>query len=1151
MTTHNVPSLKMAHAMWKSGIAQDRNNPHAHKDFTQNAITVLNRRYVIKDESGKSVEHPGQVFRRVAHNLAQADRDYPPAFKMTDNHTLSTEEQVKQTEEEFFNVMDQLLCIPNSPTLMNAGATLQQLSACFVLPVDDSLDNIFECVKRTALIHKSGGGTGFDFSKLRPKNDTVGSTGGVASGPVGFIRAFDTATDVVKQGGTRRGANMAVLRVDHPDIMEFIHCKDSGDALENFNISVGITDVFMQALHSDSGYDLINPRNAQVTQQISARTVWDHIIQSAHLTGDPGLIFLDTINADNPNPHLGPIEAVNPCVTGDTIVYTNQGLRPIAEMLEKGQFHTIATDRRFQQGHLNLTTAVMQSGIKPVYQLRTHEGYNVRITADHRVMTQRGWVAASQLRPGDLIHIGDSSPVFGHKGDHHTGTTLGWLAGYATLNNPARSNAPPHPHRQEPRAAQPLASITPEASMTRNSRATAASAVAEKDPETLSPAQDTWQTEPYDNHRITKMVFQGTQTMQLGFLQGLFSANSEILQLPDKGPAIRISPNTGNHEDLLKAVQKVLLNLGIVSTVQHSQGGTSPPGDTGHLQNPTPSPQLNLTISGRNIPTFRDKVGFLTETKHHQLDVAIKSQTAQPQKEKFVARFKSLEYEGQEQVYDLTEPNSHSFIANGIVVSNCGEQPLLSNESCNLASINLARMVNYPSDQGPSFVNWELLQDTCYTAVHLLDNVIDMNRYPDEDITRVTNATRRIGIGVMGLADMLVQLGLPYDSQEARDLAGQVMDAINRTAHTASRELALSRGPYPEMPHVATTENNTPEPMRNTAPTTIAPTGTISIIAGASSGIEPLFALAYTRNVMDQTKLEEVNPYLLEAAKAHGFYSEDLMQHVAQTGTVQQTDVPQWVKNVFKTSQDISPKDHVLMQAAFQQHVANGVSKTINFPSTATTSDIEDAYLLAHENRCKGITVYRDGSKAGQVLSTGQTAQSQSEQQLPAVNGRTQARPRPRIMTGRTERIRTGHGNMYMTINFDENNEPFECFSQVGRAGGCDSAQLEAISRLISLALRANIDPNEIITNLNGITCCPIWDDGTRVNSIPDALAQGLTKGINPSNHQPVALTIPMDINVQTFLGPQVLCPDCHSPVIFKEGCEACTSPTCGWNKCE
>ena len=1149
MTDHTNSSLMIAQAMWKSGIAQDRNDHASHKEFTQNAITVLNRRYVIKDQNGNPIEDPIQVFRRVAHNLAQADRNYPPPYRMTDLPILSTEVEVTLTEETFFNVMDQLLCIPNSPTLMNAGATLQQLSACFVLPVNDSLDAIFEAVKRTALIHKSGGGTGFDFSRLRPKNDTVGSTGGVASGPVGFIKAFDTATDVVKQGGTRRGANMAVLRVDHPDIMEFIHCKDSGNTLENFNISVGITDVFMQALRSDSQYDLINPRNARPTQPMSARTVWNHIVQSAHLTGDPGLIFLDTINADNPNPHLGPIEAVNPCVTGDTMVHTDQGLRPIAEMLDDSQFHSIATDRRFQQGDLNLTTAVMSSGIKPVYRLRTHEGYEIRVTADHKIMTQRGWVPASHLMSGDLIHISNADPRFGHTGDHHKGIILGWLTADTAPGSPSNRHAHRHSHGEKQPSVQPLANMTPPQPDRWTTPATAPAAVAERATETTIPTASDHRLQPHYKYKVPKMVFQGTKGMQLGFLQALFSAKATLLQDPNTGAALRISSNQEEH---LRGVQKVLLNLGIPSSIHHPEDNRSTTTGNGKKQEYQPQPQHSLTVSGQNLITFQNNVGLLSETKQEQLRAATSSLTHNAQEDIFTARFRSLEFDGEEQVYDLTEPNSHSFVANGIVVANCGEQPLLPNESCNLASINLARMVSYPTNQGAAFIDWDLLRTTCYTAVHMLDNVIDMNRYPNEDITNVTNSTRRIGIGVMGLADMLVQLGLPYDSQKARDLAGKVMEAINQTAHAASRDLAKSRGPYPEMPHVSTTDPNTSQAIRNTAPTTIAPTGTISIIAGASSGIEPLFALAYTRNVMDQTKLEEVNPYLLEAAKAHGFYSAELMQHVAQTGSVQHTSVPQWVKDIFKTSQDISPKDHVLMQAAFQAHVANGVSKTINFPNSATTGDIEEAYLLAHQNKCKGITVYRDGSKAGQVLSTGQTAQSQTGTQIPAINGRTQARPRPRVMTGRTERIRTGHGNMYMTINFDENDEPFECFSQVGRAGGCDSAQLEAISRLISLALRANIDPNEVITNLNGITCCPIWDDGTRVNSIPDALAQGLSKGINPNNnHQPVALTIPMEITLQKTLGPQNLCPDCYSPVIFKEGCEACTSPTCGWNKCE
>ena len=468
---------------------------------------------------------------------------------------------------------------------------------------------------------------------------------------------------------------------------------------------------------------------------------------------------------------------------------------------------------------------------------------------------------------------------------------------------------------------------------------------------------------------------------------------------------------------------------------------------------------------------------------------------------------------------------------------------LLPNEACNLGSINLARMVTYP-DQGPATVNLDLLAQVCRTAVHMLDNVIDMNNYPTDPVREVTLATRRIGVGVMGWADMLVQLGLAYDSEEARHLATEIMSFINDCCRQASKDLAEQRGPYPEYRPQADEP-----PIRNTAPTTIAPTGTISIIANASSGIEPFFALAYTRNVMDQTELPEVNPYFLAAAKAHGFYSDELMEQVAMTGTVQDTDIPQWAKYIFKTAQDINPEDHVLMQASFQAHVDNGVSKTINFPNSATKSDIEQAYLLAYQNRCKGITVYRDGSKAGQVLSTGNT---QSPDQ-PPVELRLKARPRPRHMSGHTERIRTGHGNMYMTVNLDEDGHPFECFCQVGRSGGCDSAQLEAISRLISLILRANIDPQEIISNLQGITCCPTWDDGTLIRSIPDALAIGLGHSIHPAhNGAPVAVTFPMTLpDLQPREGPKRLCPDCYSPTVFQEGCEACTSPNCGWNKCE
>ena len=774
-------------------------------EFTDNSKVVMERRYLSRDRQGKALENPEGMFRRVAHNLSQADLNYG-----------ATEEQRQATEEEFYQLMRRLEVLPNSPTLMNAGRELQQLSACFVLPVEDSLDFIFEKVKQTALIHKSGGGTGFSFSRLRPAGDVVGSTGGIASGPVSFIRAFDTATDVVKQGGTRRGANMGILNVTHPDILEFIRSKEDGKYLNNFNISVGVTQEFMEKAKAGEDYNFISPRTGEVVGRENAGRVFDLMAEMAWKTGDPGLVFLDVINRDNPNPQLGYIESTNPC----------------------------------------------------------------------------------------------------------------------------------------------------------------------------------------------------------------------------------------------------------------------------------------------------------------------------------------------------------------------GEQPLLPYESCNLASVNLTRMVKYSDTASEVLIDWDRLARAVRTAVHLLDNVIDMNQYPIPEIEEMSKKTRRIGLGVMGFSDLLIQLGIPYDSEEALELAERVMDRVREETNAASAIVAEQRGAFPAWEGSAYNNPNQGSalgagPMRNSAPTTIAPTGTISIIAGASSGIEPLFGLSYVRNVMDNTRLVEGYPYFEAVAKNEGFYSAELMEQLAEKGSLSGLDsgldVPQWVKDVFRTSHDISPEWHVRMQAAFQKHTDNSVSKTINFPHDATVDEVRRAYMLAYEMDCKGITVYRDGSKDSQVLSfaaTNETAEPEAPEALDTLT----PRERPQTTHGITERVRTGHGNMYVTINFDEEEKPFEVFGTLGKAGGCDSAQLEAISRLVSLALRSGIDPHIVIGQLRGITCCPAWDSGTLVLSSPDALAQALERHVETHAREARSqeLTSAQELTgegVQLKFTPQQVrnngnwyrpakkCPECNTPVIFQEGCQRCVS--CGWDKCE
>jgi len=732
-------------------------------NLTENALHVLERRYLKKDKQGQIIETPEEMFRRVAQTIASAELAY------------DSKANVKAREEEFYQLMANLEFLPNSPTLMNAGRELGQLSACFVLPIDDSMESIFDAVKHTALIHKSGGGTGFSFSRLRPEQDRVGSTGGVASGPVSFIRAFDIATDVIKQGGTRRGANMGILNVDHPDIMKFIMAKDDPTVLTNFNISVAVTAEFMEAVKADTDYNLINPRTGEVEGKLNAKEVFDKIVDRAWRTGDPGIVFMDRINQDNPSPHLGKIESTNPC----------------------------------------------------------------------------------------------------------------------------------------------------------------------------------------------------------------------------------------------------------------------------------------------------------------------------------------------------------------------GEQPLLPYESCNLGSINLAKMLC--GSNGTTEIDYPKLAKAVQTAVRFLDNVINVNKFPLPQIEEMTKKTRKIGLGVMGFADMLIQLGIPYDSEEALRVASDVMHAINEEAYQASVDLAKERGVFPVFEGSI---YDVPDGLRlrNASCTTIAPTGTLSLIAGCSSGIEPLFALSYTRNILDGAQLVEVNPNFEAVAKGEGFYSEELMQQLASGVKLHNVDeVPDRIKRLFVTAHEISPEWHVRMQAAFQGSTDNAVSKTVNFPREATREDITKVYMLAYQEGLKGITIYRDRSREAQVLTTGR-----KEEMVEGV-GLT-PRKRTKVTSGITERVTTGCGYLYVTVNSDELGI-CEVFSSLGKAGGCASAQLEATCRLISLALRSGIDVASVVRQLRGIRCPSIaWEEGKSILSCADAIASVLEKHIsgdeNPSKLEDYGL-------VKNLAGQ---CPDCGNLLVYQEGCFVC--PGCGYTKC-
>ena len=800
--------------MLKEITSKDDNQPaDAKVDISDNAKVVLEKRYLRKNRDGRIVETPEQMFRRVATAMARPEPSYG-----------TSTEAAKEWEDRFYDVMAKLEFVPNSPTLMNAG--IQQddgsgsgtLSACFVMGLEDSMDGIMTTAKEMAMVQKFGGGTGFALSPIRPQGSHIQTTHGKACGPISVLRHLSSVSKLVTQGGKRDGANMAVMDIHHPDILEFIDCKKVEGEIHNFNISVGATHEFMEAVKSGTSYalrfreDPADPSSPVVEAgRLDAREVFDKIVHGAWRNGEPGMIFLDWVNHKNPTPHIGPMTATNPC----------------------------------------------------------------------------------------------------------------------------------------------------------------------------------------------------------------------------------------------------------------------------------------------------------------------------------------------------------------------GEQPLLPYESCNLGSINLTKLA--VEADGQVDVDWGRLREVVRITTRFLDNVIDANAYSVDKIEEMTHSTRKIGLGVMGFADLLVKMRVPYDSEEGLNIGRKVMRFVRTEADQMSTELAEERGTFPAFAGSIYDAPGQPR-MRNACRLTVAPTGTISMIADCSSGIEPLFALCYHKHsILEGESLLYVNKGLEDAAREGGFYSEDLMQYLADGGSLQEReDVPDWAKRVFVTSADISPEMHVRMQGVFQESVDAAISKTINFPNSATEEDVRSAYMLAWELACKGITVYRAGSREAEVLTagedkTGEAAEKPAEAQRPVLV----ERQRPSYIQGFTERVRTAHGNLFVTVNVDEQGQPFELFATLGKAGSTESAHLEAISRLVTMALRAGVDYSEIISHLRGITDEPVWDGGTLVRSAPDAVALVLDRHFGPDaeHDQPLKQIAAPDRSVQpAMFSARALaakgtnghaavptgqrCPDCGvGSLVHQEGCKRCLE--CGYNKCE
>ncbi|MBS7655568.1 ribonucleotide reductase [Candidatus Bathyarchaeota archaeon] len=867
--------------------------------LTVNALEVLKSRYLLRNEFGEVIETPDQMFMRVAKAISKVDAMYG--------------EDLKKSEKIFYNMMAKLEFLPNSPTLFNAGTSLGQLSACFVLPIEDSLKSIFKAVMDMALIEQSGGGVGFDFSKLRPKGDIVKSTAGVASGPVSFMRVFDVATDVIKAGGRRRGAMMGILRVDHPDIIEFIIVKQTSGILSNFNISVAITDEFMDKLEKDEEYWLINPRNKEKVKKLKARKIWDLIIESAWKSGDPGIIFIDEVNRHNPTPEAGKIEATNPCLPSYAWIMTEQGPKQVSDLINK-KFIAIVNGERWSSSF----EGFFQTGVKPIYKLLTKEGFELYLTKNHLVMKVKEeangikfkWVKAENLRKGDKILLNSHASIDFWEG------LYSFEEGYFTASLITANNF--------------------------------------KNECTFSDEIQLSNSCMLESCITINLIEKASSRFCKGLIAGLFDANSFI----KKGKERFIIGFTQTNVELLKAIQRMLLRLGIYSKIRFKKNNKT-------LKNSITKPNYELVIySKESILHFIQKIDFKDLKKKRKIQNLIKNCEKLEVKEHFTATFEKLIFNSVEPTYDVKIPGLNAFDANGFYVHNCGEQPLLPYESCNLGSINLSRMVENKE------INWNKLKETVRNAVHFLDNVIDANIYPLKEIEEVTKANRKIGLGVMGFADMLIKLEVPYNSKTALNIAEKIMKFITDTAREKSMELGEERGSFPNFEK--SIWKNEYSAMRNATVTTIAPTGSISIIAGCSSGIEPLFAISFIRNVLGGKRLFEINPLFELIAKQKGFYNAKLLEEVAKTGSVQKiTEVPKEVKKNFVTALDISPEWHIKMQAAFQKYTDNAVSKTVNLPYDASVNDVKKIFELAWKLKCKGVTIFRYGSKPEQVLYVG------------------------------------------------------------------------------------------------------------------------------------------------------------------------------------
>lgn len=1337
--------------------------------LAEQSLAVAQKRYMKTDEQGNPVETPEEMFYRVAEFLASGEKKINPSA------------ETAELTEQFYQMMAKLEFVPGGRAFFEAGNDhTGQMASCFVLPIEDTMEGIFQTMKDAAITQQNNGGTGFNFSKIRPKGDTVNGVPGVAAGPLHYIRSFDQAFSKVLQGGKRHGGNMGVLNVDHPDIEEFIRLKDQGSDIKNFNISVGVTNAFMEAVRMDSEWDLINPATKEVAKTVRAREIFDAIIERAHKCADPGLLFLDHVAAGNNNAHLYDMVATNPCgeqplgpyescnlgslilanhVTPagevdwsklqktaklatrfmDNMIELNKypipaidymvrqtrkigiGVMGFAQMLyklgipynsneaielmervmktihtsieeesmklaeERGVYPAWKGSRWEQRGmkirNSHLTSiaptgtismlANTSSGIEPYFNLvtirksfysqggsenNTANATTLRIVAEdfEQVAKERGFYSEELMDriaeegsiqgfaeiPEDVKRIfvttRDISPEWHVRiqaaaqkwTDAAVSKTVNlpneatiedvrqtYILAYETkckgvtiyrdgsksdqvlslkkkktdaapkeapkqeVKIPVTQTAPTpqpvdHPVTASTSEAKPLITgdVNPEAIITDNAKTVLQKRALKKDeqgnpieaPEDLFRRVARFMASPEKQYDIPEQRIAEIQDKFYGMLSRLEFIAGQPLRNSETNltmSACLVLPIEDNIEGIMQTISenvfahKSTCGTGInYSRIRMKGSGV---GEVGPIAAGPVHFMKAVSVAQKTIQTkggrSQGSMGILN-VDHPDIEDFIKAKDVEGEFDNMNisvgATDAFMEALQNDADYDMVDPGEnavvrkmrakdmfdkiaeHAWVSGdpGLIfvdrlerdnptpslgvldaTNPCGEQPLLPYETCNLGSIVLSRMVKADASGNP-VIDWDKLAETVYYGVRFLDNSIDVNNFPLAKVEQMSKGTRRIGLGVMGYADLLIKLGIPYNSKEAVTLAEQIMEFVNEKAHKASEDLGEEKGSFPYFDISVWPERGV-KARRNSAVTTIAPTGYTSIVANCSSGIEPIYALAFRReNSMGGTDQFESNFLFEKIAKERGFYTEEIMNQIVEKGTLEGIEgIPEDVKRVFVTAHDITPEDHIRIQAAFQKYTDNAVSKTINFPNEATVEDIRRAYVLAYELGCKGVTIFRDGSRQEQALLVGKSgsANDKEEEQVLELNAIQEPstihearqilskviekRPRPDVVAGKTYKKKTGYGMMYVTINDDDEGHPFEVFATIGKTGGVYAAMSESICRLVSLALRSGIKVDDVIQQLQGIRGpMPIWDQGVQVFSIADAMAQVL-----------------------------------------------------------